>query len=109
MNEQQRLYLVQARSDWSIFQLLKRQAVCQQLHYLQMVTEKLGKAFFWRGPGAQNLGHAAFSRFVRAIAANRRVAELIGFPDIASFREWCNDISNLAYTLERLVPALAND
>ena len=109
MNERQRLYLVQARSDWSIFQLLKRQAVCQQLHYLQMVTEKLGKAFFWRGPGAENLGHAAFSRFVRAIATNRRVADLIGFPDITSFGEWCNDVSNLAYALERLAPALAND
>jgi hypothetical protein len=109
MNEQQRLYLVQARSDWTIFQLLSRQSVCQQLHYLQMVTEKLGKAFFWKGPGAENLGHAAFSRFVRAIATNRRVAELIGFPDIISFREWCSDVSILAYALERLAPAIAND
>ena len=39
MNEQQRLYLVQARSEWGIFQLLKRQAVCHRLHYLQMVTD----------------------------------------------------------------------
>ena len=109
MNEQQRLYLVQARSEWGVFHLLKRQAVCHRLHYLQMVTEKLGKAFFWKGPGAENLGHAAFSRFVRAIAANRRVAEIIGFSDIISFREWCNDVSHLAYALERLAPAIAND
>jgi hypothetical protein len=46
---------------------------------------------------------------VRAIATNRRVAELIGFPDIVSFREWCDDVSSLAYALERLAPAIAND
>jgi hypothetical protein len=109
MNESQRLYLVQARSDWGILRLLRREAVCHQLHYLQMATEKLGKAFFWKGRGAENLGHAAFSRFVRAISTNRRVADLIGFPNIASFRERCNDVSSLAYELERLAPALASD
>src|SRR4051794_28312263 len=109
MNEQQRLYLVQARSDWKMLHLLNREAVCHRLHYLQMAAEKLGKAYFWRGPGVVNLGHAAFSRFVRAIATNHRVATLIGFPTLISFGEWCNDVSDLAYELERLAPALAND
>jgi hypothetical protein len=109
MNEQQRLYLVQARSDRSILRLLGSQPACHQLHYLQMLTEKLAKAFFWRGPGAEALGHAAFVRFVRAIASNRRVAEGLGFTSMLSFREWIADVSDLAYELERLAPALAAD
>lgn len=46
MNEQQRLYLVQARSDRDILKLLSSQPICHQLHYLQMLTEKLAKAYF---------------------------------------------------------------
>jgi hypothetical protein len=109
MNQQQRLYLVQARSDRWILRLLDREPVCHQLHYLQMLTEKLGKAFFWRGPGAENLGHAAFVRFLRAIAANQRVAEGVGFTSVRSFGEWIEDVLPLAFELERLAPALAAD
>lgn len=72
-----------------------------------MATEKLAKAYFWRGPGAESLGHAAFVRFLRAIATNRRIAEGIGFTDMTGFREWIKDVSDLAYELERLAPALA--
>ena len=88
MNEQQRLYLVQARSDWQIFQLLdsRTDPLCHRLHYLQMVTEKVAKAYFWRDPSAANLGHAAFGRFLRAIATNRRVADELGFRSGAGFR-----------------------
>jgi hypothetical protein len=107
MNEQQRLFLVQARSDWDVFQLLKRRPVCHQLHYLQMCTEKLAKAYFWRDKSAANLGHAAFSKFVRSIGTNRTVAEKLGFPNTTSFKEWIKDVSDLAYELERLSPDLA--
>jgi len=74
MNERQRLYLVQARSDWAVYQLLKSQAICHRLHYFQMCTEKLAKAYFWKSPGAGKLGHAAFVKFVRAIATKQKVA-----------------------------------
>lgn len=60
MNEKQRLYLVQAQSDWNVYQFLKSQPICHRLHYFQMCTEKLAKAYFWKNPGAGNLGHAAF-------------------------------------------------
>ncbi|AGA25005.1 hypothetical protein [Singulisphaera acidiphila] len=109
MNERQRLYLIQARSDREVLQLLASQPACHQLLYLQMLTEKLAKAYFWRTPGAKALGHAAFVRFIRAIATNRRVAEGIGFRDLTRFGEWIADISDIAYELERLAPALAAD
>lgn len=108
MNEPQRLFLVQARSDWNVFKLLAKEPECHQLHYFQMCTEKLAKAYCWKGPGAGKLGHAAFVKFVRSIATNRKVAEKIGF-ELASFREWIKDVSALAYELERLAPDLAND
>jgi hypothetical protein len=109
MNEKQRLHLVQARSDWKIYQLLKSQPICHRLHYFQMCTEKLAKAYFWKNPGAGNLGHAAFVKFVRAMATKPKVASKLGFDDTVSFREWIKDASDLAYELERLAPALAGD
>lgn len=74
-----------------------------------MCTEKLAKAYFWKGTAAGKLGHAAFVKFVRSIGTNRKVAEKIGFENQTSFREWIKDISALAYELERLAPQLAND
>ncbi|MEX1095601.1 MAG: hypothetical protein WED34_06095 [Planctomycetales bacterium] len=109
MNEQQRLYLVQARSDWEVYQLLKSGPVCHRLHDFQMCTEKLAKAYFWRSSNAGNLGHAAFVKFVRAIATNQSVATNLGFYNTRSFREWIKDVSDLAYELQALAPSLAHD
>jgi hypothetical protein len=42
-------YFMQAQNDYSVFREFKRRAdiaMCQKLHYLQMATEKLAKA--WR-------------------------------------------------------------
>lgn len=110
MNEPQRLYLVQARSDWEVYKLLsqiKGLPICHELHYLQMCVEKLAKAYLWKNRGAAHLGHAALTKFIRAIAQNRDVAEGIGFSSRIAFGEWIKDISDLAYELERLAPALA--
>ena len=50
MNAQQSLWYEKVRSDHKVLTLLRRNGAdqCQHLHYLQMVTEKLGKAYFWR-------------------------------------------------------------
>ena len=109
MNEKQRLYLVQARSDWKIYHLLKNQSICHQLHYFQMCTEKLAKAFFWSSTGAGKIGHSAFVKFVRIIAANRKVATSLGYSSVVSFGEWIKDVSDLVYELQQLAPALAGD
>jgi len=109
MNDQQRLYLAQAQSDWKVYKLLKSQPICHRLHYFQMCTEKLAKGYFWKSPGAGNLGHVAFVKFVRAMATRQKVAEKLGFQNTVSFGEWIKDISDLAYELERLAPALAGD
>ena len=64
MNSQQRLWFEQTRSDHSVLMLLRKQdaAPCHQLQYLQMVTEKLGKAYFWRTGSPPPVSHVSTSR-----------------------------------------------
>ena len=60
MTEHQRLFLVQARADLVVFELLSKEPdlpACHSLHYLQMATELLGKAHAWKqGPRATRIG-----------------------------------------------------
>jgi hypothetical protein len=50
MNSYQKVWWKQAKSDHDAFLLIRRQGIaqCHLLHYLQMVTEKIAKAYFWR-------------------------------------------------------------
>lgn len=87
---------------------------CQQLHYLQMITEKLAKAYFWRNDEGPPRSHASFVRFLCFLGAVRRserdrVATAFGFQRFQDFRRWIRSILPLAYELERLAPALAGD
>ena len=116
MNPQQVLWWEQARCDHDVLLLLRNHgaAPCQQLHYLQMVTEKLGKAYFWRSGQPPKKSHASFVRFLQALddRPNRdlsRIATLLGFGRAADFENWIPTITPLAYALERLAPALAGD
>jgi hypothetical protein len=69
MNDYQRLWWEQTRSDHAVLLMLRRQEAmpCQQLHYLQMVTEKLGKAYFWRTGHPPPQSHVSFVRFLQAL------------------------------------------
>src|SRR5712691_5226381 len=86
MNSYQRLWWEQMRSDHSVLLLLRQQGAspCQQLHYLQMVTEKLGKAYFWRTGNPPRKSHASFVRFLQALddrpdPDRTRIAVIFGF------------------------------
>ncbi|MCA9157918.1 MAG: hypothetical protein KDA72_06300 [Planctomycetales bacterium] len=50
MNSYQLVWWQQAQSDHQTFLLARRQGIaqCHSLHYLQMVTEKIAKAYFRR-------------------------------------------------------------
>lgn len=116
MNGYQALWWQQARSDQAVFHLLRRQgaAPCHQLHYLQMVTEKLGKAYFWRSgtpPPTSHAGFVQFMRFMGSAQASERqhIADVFGFSRFPDFQNWVRTILPLAYALERLAPALAHD
>jgi hypothetical protein len=114
MNDYQNLWWEQTRSDYSVLLLLRRNGFepCHQLHYLQMVTEKLGKAYFWRTGHPPRTSHVSFVRFLQALdsrsnADRTQIANFLGFGRARDFVTWISTITPLAYDLERLAPALA--
>jgi hypothetical protein len=116
MNSFQAIWWQQARSDLETLSILREQgaAPCHQLHYLQMVCEKLGKAYFWRIGSPPAMGHAAFVRFLRTLGdvpqdQRQKLAAVFEFSRFQDFRSWIRSIMPLAYSLERLAPDLATD
>jgi hypothetical protein len=116
MNSFQRLWWEQARSDHGIFVLLRRQgsAQCHQLHYLQMTTEKIAKAYFWRSGSSPPKKHSGFRQFLKFLGQTRphhraRVASLFRFKRFPDFQNWINSVLPIVYDLEHLAPDLAND
>ncbi len=113
MKECQVLWLEQCRNDFLIYERFRQSGdnPCQVLHYLQMATEKLAKAYFWRsGKAPSRQTHIGFSRLFRALADNQRAFEALGFKRLDDYQEWCRQTANqLSYQVERLAPALAQD
>ena len=112
MNDQQRLFLAQARSDFAVFELLRKQAMlpeCHALHYLQMTTEMLGKAHVW-GSGPNPMTHRAIVRFLRSLSTNRIAQQQLGYE--GKNDAWAGLIHAsipLAESIEDLAPALAQE
>jgi len=112
MNEHQRLFLVQARSSFDVFQLLRKTAslpACHALHYLQMSTELLAKAHA-RKLGAKDLTHRAFVPFLRSLATNRKAQTLLGLERLnEQWEQLIRKAVRLAESIEKLAPTLAHD
>jgi hypothetical protein len=114
MNGYQQVWWEQTRADHNVLVLLrgKDASPCHQLHYLQMVTEKLGKAYFWRTGRPPRTTHASLVRFLQALDDRpapdaKRIAEILGFGRPQDLENWIPTITPLAYDLERLAPHLA--
>lgn len=112
MKEVQRLFLIQARSAFDVYKLLKvDEAVhhCHALHYLQMATELLGKAHAWRrGPIGKS--HKSLVEFLRTLSSNRSAQLALGYADQnASWVQTIRKFGPIAESLQKLAPALAND
>jgi hypothetical protein len=106
-------YLEQARSDWDTRRLIVENAcaACHELHYLQMTTEKLGKAVLLRsGAKLDDLSttHKAFVRFLRVAARNSGLRQEFQF-NARQLQAYVTGILPVANQVERLVPALAHD
>lgn len=116
MNQYQELWWKQAQSDHAVFVLLRESGVdaCHMLHYLQMVAEKLGKAYLWRSGVPPPRSHASFVQFMRFLGGIRaserdRIAKIFEFKRFEDFQGWLRTALPTAYALERLAPALAQD
>ncbi|HKY41317.1 MAG TPA: hypothetical protein VJN18_35535 [Polyangiaceae bacterium] len=107
-------FIAQARSEWAVFNLLAGQSgvpVCHQLHYLQMVCEKVAKAYRLRDTktSVDDLvsKHSGFAKFVGpfflAVLKDDYVgkdAQLTGL--IAGARKLAREIEKLAPAIDRL-------
>jgi len=112
MNNHQEVWWQQAKSDHEAFALIRGQGIaqCHSLHYLQMVTEKLVKAYFWRSGSPPPRSHAGFVQFLRFLGQIRpsdrdRIAELFSFKRFTDFQNWIRAVLPIAYELERLTGA----
>ncbi len=116
MNSYQELWWQQAKSDHDAFLLLRSQGIaqCHSLHYLQMVTEKIAKAYFWRSGSPPPRNHAGFVQFLRFLGQiqqndRQRIANLFTFTRFNDFQNWIRAVLSIAYDLQRLAPALADN
>src|SRR5215208_5917868 len=116
MTDEQRLWWTQAKSDHGVFVMLRKQGVheCHLLHYLQMATEKLAKAYLWRSGVAPPPSHVGFPRFLRALMTRssadlRRIARVFDFARPRDLEAWVRQVHPLAHELQNLAPAAAND
>lgn len=117
MNRYQQCWWEQAASDHGILILFRHQGVgiCHQLHYLQMATEKLSKAYLWRNAKPIKKSHAGFGLFMRLltqisqISQQEKLAEIFSFGRFEDFQNWVRSALPLVYEVERLAPSLANE
>ncbi|MBI1915188.1 MAG: hypothetical protein HYS12_10685 [Planctomycetes bacterium] len=113
MTEHQRLFLVQARTNFTVFGLFRKDSKlprCHTLHYLQMATEMLGKALAWRHGPPKKQTHRAFVPFLRSLAANRQAQKQLGYQgQNNSWKQFIRKSVPLAERVENLAPALCKD
>lgn len=109
MDAEQALYLKQARSDLRAFDLLQSADYCHQVHYLQMATEKLAKAYFWRAGQPLKKRHDYFLKFMRAIGGDGNVGKVVGIKTSDHWEAYIDGILPVAQVIEAMAPSEADD
>jgi len=116
VNNEQKLWWKQARSDHALFVQLRGAGVheCHLLHYLQMATEKVSKAYFWRSGHAPPKSHTGFVLFLKALLDRRpdeldRVARVLELGRRQDLDNWVTKVQTLAYSLQNMAPSQASN
>ncbi|MFO0964797.1 MAG: hypothetical protein U0793_04305 [Gemmataceae bacterium] len=83
------------------------------LHYLQMATEKLSKAYLWRSGKVPPKSHIGLVRFLKALLDRAfdlgRIAKALGFGRSDDLEKWVSSVQPLAYELQNIAPAEARN
>jgi hypothetical protein len=104
-------FLMQARSDWAVFNLLQESEhpPCHALHYLQMACEKLAKAYRLRdtaSPVTELVSHhVGFTKFIRQYLLSPRFRDEYAGKH-AKLHSLMQDAAKLAAEVEKLAPAI---
>ena len=118
MNDFQKRWWQQAQSDFEILKRFRSQggvSPCHVLHYLQMCTEKIAKAYAWRGNRPPGFTHMGFVEFLKLLANQRnaqkreKIAGIFGYKKFSEFQGRIHSTAPLSHAIERLATALAND
>jgi len=101
-------YLRQASSDYEVFRQLLSMPVppCHQLHYLQMATEKLAKAFLSanaRGRRQPNK-HESLVHFLNSVDAHDAVRRAFGYESKSQQMAFLRSIMPIARAIEAVYP-----
>jgi hypothetical protein len=105
-------FFLQARSENEIRKLLNRAKAeyAHQLHYLQMASEKLAKAYATT-PGSlepPTLTHTGLVRLLRLLKSMPRIRRELGYVHTEAFRAFIDSLIPVAARIERLAPSLAS-
>ena len=108
-------FLRQAQSDFAVHELLLAQPSehaprCHALHYLQMATEKLAKAFLDRvGRPYRKRDHEVFCRMVSELAKRPDIVNALGYSDYKETHAFLMRALPLFRQVEMLCPKVAGD
>jgi len=102
-------YFAQAMDDYGVFREFKKRSdvrMCQKLHYLQMATEKLAKAFLSPPAGQRPPPvHSALVRFLRMSKGRPDIRRQLGYEkNYLSYCSYIDSLLGLAERIERLAP-----
>jgi len=104
-------FFCQARSEHAVFARLNRAQVAysHQLHYVQMVTEKLAKGFLTKAGSAKppQTTHIALVKMLRVIKGRPEIRKQLGYQNAAEFTGYVDALLPLAHAIERLAPSSA--
>ena len=110
---QHQAYLRQARSDYRLFRALSKGTVpgtpaCHTVHHLQMSIEKLTKAMTIAQGKDLKRTHLFLKQLLYMMKRDD-LAEVFGLPGREVYSRWLKGVISLAWEVERLQPALAED
>jgi len=104
-------FFTQAKSDWKVYEHLAESdfPACHALHYLQMATEKLAKAYLLADVNEiedVRSTHRAFTRFLQLIARSKRLEKEMRMTG-RQLLAYVQQSLPLAYEVKSLAPSLA--
>lgn len=102
-------YFAQAQDDYAVFCDFKRRTdirMCQKLHYLQMATEKLAKAFLSPpAGGCPPMIHTALVRFLQISKGRPEIRRRMGYgSDHRAYCSYIDSLIGIAMQIEALAP-----
>ena len=101
-------FFKQAENDFAIFLEFNNsnKPICQQLHYLQMASEKLSKAFLCSHKNLPpKTTHAALTKFLTVSKGRPELRNKLGYKDnYKSFVSYIDSLLTFANKIEQLAP-----